>query len=115
MLVVDSGKQWVQVLDPDIEHQAILFLDGSQSPNESFDALADVAGDDDGNLYVVDRTQATVLKYDGDGELDQRVELNAPEGTSGHLQEPVAVTANTRLAFVFDRADGTVVAFELDQ
>ncbi len=115
LLVVDSGKQWIQALDTDDSNQALFFLMGVQSPFESFGDLTDVAGDPDGNFYVVDLANATVLKYDDEYQFDQRVELNATAGMDGYLLEPVAVTASARLVYVLDRADGKIVAFELDQ
>jgi len=115
VLVVDSGKQWLQALDPDASNRARFFLTGSGSPIEEFQDLRDVDGDDDGNLYVADAAHQTVLKYDEHAEFDQRVELNAPEGVAGHLLEPDRVTANRRLVYVLDRADGEIVTFELDE
>jgi hypothetical protein len=115
VLAIDSGKQWMQALDPDQSNFAFFFLDGSLSPFDEFADLRDVDGDDAGNLYVIDAAYQTVLKYDEDVEFDQRVELNAVEGTAGYLETPDRVTANQRLVYVIDRADGKIVTFELDE
>ncbi|MGD8394153.1 MAG: hypothetical protein PVF43_01625 [Candidatus Eiseniibacteriota bacterium] len=118
ILVVDTGKGdggWIQALEPDEAGEAVYFLTGDDSPEGGFAAIADVAGDGDGNVYVVDRGHATVLKYDADQDFDQRVELNAPPGSNGHLADPVAASANTRRIYVIDAGDGTIVTFELDQ
>ncbi len=115
VLVADSGKNWVQVLDPWIPNAAEFFLTGIDSPLGVFQGVSDVAGDEEDNVYVADTALGAVLKYTGDPEFDQRVDANAPEGSEGHLTAPVALSASATLVFVLDRDSGKIVTFELDR
>ncbi len=115
ILVVDAGKQWVQGLSPTETNVAELLLNGNDTPFGAFAGLADVAGDGEGNQYVVDSTHAAVWKFDVEGAFEQRVDQNTQEGDAGFLREPIAVSANDVLAYVLDRMTGKVVTFELDR
>jgi hypothetical protein len=105
----------VQGLDPWRPNTAFFFLNGAESPLGPFGVVADVGGDEEGNLYVADSGLGAVLKYTGDGEFDQRVDENAPAGSTGHLEAPVAVSASATLVFVLDQSQGKIVTFELDR
>ena len=115
VIVADTGKGWVQGLDPWRSNTAFFFLNGAEGPLGPFGAVADVGGDEEGNLYVADSGLGAVLKYTGAGDFDQRVDENAPAGSAGHLEAPVAVSASATLVFVLDRSLGKIVTFELDR
>ena len=115
LLVADTGKNWAQVLDPDRPNTAEYFLTGSDNPLGPFQGVADVAGDEEENVYVADLALGAVIKYTGEPAYDQRVDENAPEGTEGHLTLPIALSANATLVFVLDGESGRIVTFELDR
>jgi hypothetical protein len=119
LLLADTGKSWVQGLDPNQRNTGLFFVNGAEGPLGPFSEITDVTGDEEGNLYVADSELAAVLKYvPGNGgrpEYDQRVDENAPEGSSGHLTAPISVSGNATLVFVLDRDTGKIVTFELDR
>jgi hypothetical protein len=118
LILADTGKGWVQGLDTRTPNTGLFFLNGAEGPLGPFVEITDVTGDDEGNLYVADSALGVVLKY-APGTIkpvfDQQVDQNAPEGSSGHLTEPIAISANATLAFVLDGDAGKIVTFELDR
>lgn len=115
LLVADTGKNWVQALDPTQPNTAEFFLTGSDNPLGPFQGVADVAGDEEDNVYIADLALGAVVKYSGDPAYDQRVDENAPAGSNGHLTLPIALSANATLVFVLDGDTGKIVTFELDR
>jgi len=115
LLVADTGKNWAQALDPDAVNTAEFFLTGSDNPLGPFQGVADVAGDEEDNVYIADIALGAVLKYTGAPAYDQRVDENAPAGSDGHLVLPIAISASATLVFVLDGETGKIVTFELDR
>jgi hypothetical protein len=115
LFVADTGKNWVQALDPEEPNTAEFFLTGSDNPLGPFQGVADVAGDEEDNVYIADLALGAVIKYSGEPAYDQRVDANAPEGTDGHLVLPIALSASATLVFVLDGDTGRIVTFELDR
>ncbi len=115
LLVADTGKNWAQALVPDAVSTAAFILTGSDSPLGPFLGVADVAGDEEDNVYVADIGLGAVLKYTGEPDYDQRVDENAPPESDGHLTLPIAISASATLVFVLDGETGKIVTFELDR
>lgn len=116
LFFADVHKNWIQFVDADAPASPRFFIDGlAVTDDPGFDAPLDVAADDSGSIYVADTGNGRVLRFDRDGAFDQRVDLAAGGngGGAGEAVEPVALTANTQLVYVLDRALGEILVFEL--
>ncbi len=115
LFFTDMHKNWVQKVDANAASRPLLVLDGSNVDSlPEFLAPLDVATDDSGSIYVADTGKARVLKFDADGQFDQRVDIFAPDaGGPTTTTEPIAVTANAELVLVLDRVLGLVLTYEI--
>jgi len=90
-------------------------MDGSETPTgTNFNSPENVAVDGSGDLYVVDRLNQRVLRYDGAGNyvVTVNTELNA-DGLP--LLDPVAVGVNDSIAYVGDAGRSQVIRYKRRQ
>jgi hypothetical protein len=117
LLFADVNKDWVQKVDANAPSRPIQVYDGLQiadSLDPGFAAPFDVDVDDSGFVYIADTGKGRVLKLEADGTLDRRVDVFDPDADGPtETAEPIAVSANTELAFVLDRQLGMVLVYQL--
>ena len=87
-------------------------MDGSETPTgTNFNGPEGVAIDESGDLYIVDRLNLRVLRYDGNGNF--LVQVNTEPNADGQsLLDPVAVGVNDSMAYVADPGRGQVIRFK---
>jgi NHL repeat-containing protein len=113
--VTDGEKQAVQklLIEADSLSHGIYQFDGTQS-GERFQDPVDVTVDDDGNIFVVDRTTARVLRYadlGGSADFTQVVNTGKPVG-SPNLHLPVAVAVLDTMVYAGDPPSSAALRFE---
>lgn len=113
--VTDGEKQAVQklLIEADSLSHGIYQFDGTQSGTRFQDPVA-VTVDDDGNIFVVDRATARVLRYadqGGSAEFTQVVNTGKPEG-SPNLHLPVAVAVLDTMVYAADPPSHAALRFE---
>ena len=87
-------------------------MDGSETPTgTAFHSPEGVAVDRAGFLYVVDRLNKRVLRYNQNGTYiqDVNVENNADQLP---LANPIAVAVDDSLAYVVDKDRGQVIRYK---
>jgi hypothetical protein len=87
-------------------------MDGSETPTgTNFNSPVNVAVDAGGDLYIVDRLNQRVLRYDSGGNyvVTVNTELNA-DGQP--LLDPIAVGVNDSVAYVGDVGRGQVIRYK---
>jgi hypothetical protein len=113
LFVADRGNNKAKLVGTSVPNDGLVALDGSETPTgTSFSAPQGVAVDDGGFLYVVDRLNQRVLRYDASGAYIQQVnvELNA-DTPPAPLLDPVAIGVFDSLAIVADAGRGEVIHY----
>src|SRR5204863_5597439 len=101
------------LIEADSLSHGIYQFDGTQS-GLRFQDPVDVTVDDDGNIFVVDRTTARVLRYadaGGSAEFTQVVNTGKPVG-SPNLHLPVAVAVLDTMVYAGDPPSNSALRFE---
>lgn len=114
LFVADKGNNKAKLIGTFAPNIALAKMDGSETPNgTSFNAPSNVAVDGSGFLYVVDRANQRVLRYDsyGNYQQDVNVELNN-DNPPVPLLDPVAVGVDDSLAYVGDAGRGQVIRYK---
>jgi hypothetical protein len=106
LYVSDYDKNWIQRLSDGQSSTGIYQIDGAETGAFLFQAR-DVSVDEAGFVYVCDTGNQRVLRYDGEKNFIQRVDIADVRGT-GPLRRPVAVAANDSLVFVADPDAGLI-------
>ena len=110
LVIADRGNNDVKTVSIAQPNVGFAKMDGSTT-GANFDAPVAVASDLQGYVYIVDRNNKRVLRYDSIGNFIQliNVEKNA-DGLA--LADPVAVGVDDSLAYVADRGRGQVIRFK---
>ncbi len=113
LYVADTGKDLCQrllVQDNQGESLPSLSIDGNQT-GRPLVLPPDMGADDSGFIYVVDRGNRRVLRYDELGVFVQKVNLELDLDRDS-LHVPVAVSADDSLAYVADHLTGKVTSYK---
>ena len=112
LFVADRGNNKAKLIGTGGPDQGLLKLDGGETPTgTNFNGPEDVAVDGSGDLYVVDRLNRRVLRYDLRGAFV--VQVNTEANADGlPLLDPVAVGVDDSLAYVADPGRGQVIRFK---
>lgn len=111
----DGEKGAVQklLIEADSLSHGIYQFDGTQSGTR-FQDPTDVTVDDEGNIFIVDRTTARVLRYadqGGSAEFTQVVNTGKPVG-SPNLHLPIAVAVLDTMVYAADPPSRAALRFE---
>lgn len=110
ILVADRGNNKAKLISALTIGAGTVRVDGSET-GSNFDGPSDVAVDLAGFLYIVDRNNRRVLRYDGQGNYVQIVNVE-PNSDGQALLDPVSVGVDDSLAYVADRGRGQVLRFK---
>lgn len=110
LLVADFRKDVVQKLSDQISNTGLVNIDGTDS-DLGFNGPTDVAGDQQGFIYIADSGNNRVLRYDALGNYVQRVDIE-PNRNGLPLRSAVAVAVDDSLAFVGDAVAGEVIRYQ---
>ena len=114
LYVADTGKdiaQRMRVVDDNLgESLPSLPIDGTQS-GTPISLPPDVTADDLGFIYVVDRGNRRVLRFDALGQYEQKVNLEL-DMDQDSLHVPIAVSADDSLTYVADWMTGKVSSYK---
>ncbi len=99
--VADTGKRWVQRLDPDSANTPVV-VEPIGPDEDWFDSPVDVALEDDaGHIYVVDASRRFVLKFETlTGAFVDTVASPSKTALDVPMVRPLYVCANDTLVFV---------------
>lgn len=112
LFVADRANNKAKLIGTYGRDIGLLRLDGSETPTgTNFNSPEHVAVDGSGDLYIVDRQNRRVLRYDGVGNFLVLVNL---ESNADGLQilDPVAVGVNDSVAYVGDLGRGQVIRYK---
>jgi DNA-binding beta-propeller fold protein YncE len=115
VFVADRGNNKAKLIGTSDLGLGFVKLDGSETPTgTSFSGPEGVAVDGAGYLYVVDRLNQRVLRYDPDGAFVQQVNV---EKNSDNLPllDPIAVGVDNTLAYVADLGRAQVIRYQRRQ
>jgi len=114
LFVADRGNNAAKVIATFAPQVGFVKVDGSETPTgTSFHSPEGVAVDDQGYLYVVDRLNQRVLRYDPSGNYIQQV--NVENNSDGQqLLDPIAVGVggDSLWVYIVDRGRGQVVRYQ---
>lgn len=115
--IADTGKNWVQEVLPDSIQLGLAYLDGytyeDVDGNEikiPFSSPVDVATDDNGFLYVVDRGNQRIFKFDENRASFATVNYDTTMGRAPGLR---AIGVNTSMVFAIDDSLESILVWEL--
>lgn len=107
LLAADQGKDWVQKLSTQSSNQALIpHIEGP--PYLGFAAPEDVTADLAGFVYVADRGNRRVLRFDSNGDFVQRVDI---EPDSLQIIDPVTVAADDSIVYIGDAGRGKITRY----
>ena len=110
LVIADRGNNQVKTVSTQQLDVGFANIDGS-STGANLDEPVGVAADLQGYIYIVDRLNKRVLRYDSIGNFIQLV--NVEKNADGlPLLDPVAVGVDDSLAYVADRGRGQVIRFK---
>ncbi len=115
IFLADHGNSKAKLIGTNDLGVGFVKLDGSETPTgTSFSGPEGVAVDDAGYLYVVDRLNQRVLRYDANGAYVQQVNV---ERNSDNLPllDPIAVGVDNTLAYVADFGRAEVIRYQRRQ
>ena len=112
LLVADHANNKAKLIGTYSGVFGLVKMDGSETPTgTNFNGPENVAVDDGGDLYIVDRLNQRVLRYDGNGNYV--VTLNTELNADGQpLLDPVAVGVNDSIAYVADAGRSQVIRYK---
>ena len=112
VFVADRANNKAKLIATYAQDYGLVKLDGSETPTgTNFNGPEKVAVDVSGSLYVVDRLNARVLRYDDSGAFV--VQVNTEPNADGlSLLDPVAIGADTSRAYVADPGRSQVIRYE---
>lgn len=115
--IADTGKNWVQKVLPDSVQLGLAFLDGFTYEDEEgneikvpFSSPVDVATDPDGYVYVADRGNRRICKFDHDLESFAIVNYDSTMGQPPALR---AIGVNSKRVFAKDDSLGSILVWHL--
>lgn len=112
IFVADRGNNKAKLIGTTGNQQGYVKVDGSETPTgTNFSAPQSATVDESGYLYVVDRGNRRVLRYDYAGNYIQ--DVNVENNSQGQpLLDPVAVGVDDSLAYVADAGRGQVIRYQ---
>ncbi len=112
LLVADHNNNKAKLIATYARDVGLVKMDGSETPTgTNFSGPENVGVDDSGDLYIVDRLNQRVLRYDGNGNFV--VQVNTEPNADGQaLLDPVAVGVNDSVAYVADPGRGQVIRYK---
>jgi hypothetical protein len=112
VLVADRANNKVKLIATFTAGVGITKMDGSETPSgTSFNGPEGVAVDESGYLYIVDRLNQRVLRYDTYGNYIQDVNVEKNEDNLP-LLDPIAVGVDDSLAYVADPGRNQVIRYK---
>jgi hypothetical protein len=112
LFVADRGNNKAKLIGTSANGIGLTRVDGSETPTgTSFNEPEGVAMDSQGFLYVVDRLNQRVLRYDIHGVYIQDVNVENNDDKLP-LLDPVAVGVDDSLAYVVDVGRGQVIRYK---
>jgi hypothetical protein len=112
LLVADRANNKAKLIATYANSVGLVKLDGSETPTgTNFNSPENVAVDGGGDLYIVDRLNRRVLRYDGAGNFVTFVNLE-PNADGQQLLDPVAVGVNDSVAYVGDAGRAQVIRYK---
>jgi len=112
LFIADRGNNKAKLIGTGMPNYGITSMDGSETPTgTSFSGPQGVAVDNGGSLFVVDRFNQRVLRYDASGQYLQvvNVERNSDDLP---LLDPIAIGVLDSLAYVADAGRGQVIRYQ---
>jgi hypothetical protein len=112
VFVADRGNNKAKLIATYAPNVGLVKLDGSETPTgTSFSLPQSATVDGSGNLYVIDRGNQRVLRYDPYGGYVQQVNVeNNDQGLP--LLDPLAAGVDDSLAYVADAGRAQVVRYK---
>jgi hypothetical protein len=113
LYVADTGKDLAQrllVQDNAGESLPALTMDGSQT-GTPIAVPPDMTADDQGFMYVADRGNRRVLRFDELGDFTQKINIEL-DLDNDSLHVPIAVSASDSLVYVADFLTGKVSSYK---
>jgi hypothetical protein len=112
VFVADRGNNKAKLIATNAIGVGVTTVDGSETPTgTSFNGPQNVAVDESGFLYIVDRLNRRVLRYDTYGGYIQ--EVNVEKNSDDlPLLDPIAIGVDDSLAYVADFGRGQVIRFK---
>jgi hypothetical protein len=112
VLVADRGNNKAKLIATTAPNLGFAPMDGSETPTgTSFSGPSNVAVDGSGFLYVVDRGNQRILRYDSYGAYVQ--DLNVEKNSDGlPLLDPIALGVDDSLAYVADFGRAQVIRYK---
>jgi hypothetical protein len=112
LLVADRANNKAKLIGTSAQDMGLVKMDGSETPTgTNFNSPENVAIDDGGDLYIVDRLNRRVLRYQGNGDF--LVQVNTELNADGQeIQDPVAVGVNDSMAYVADVGRGQLIRYK---
>ena len=110
IFVADRSNNQVKLVSAQQIETGFLRIDGSET-GSNFDSPEGVAVDLSGYLYVVDRLNRRVLRFDPAGNYIQAVNVE-PNADGLPLLDPVAVGVDDSVAYVADRGRNEIIRFK---
>lgn len=112
VFVADRGNNKAKLIGTFAAGVGLLKLDGSETPTgTNFNGPQGVAVDASGYLYIVDRLNQRVLRYDHQGNYIQIVNVEKNSDNQS-LLDPIAVGVDDSLAYVADFGRSQVIRFK---
>lgn len=112
LFVADRANNKAKLIGTYAQDVGLLRLDGSETPTgTNFNGPENVAIDGSGDLYIVDRLNRRVLRYDMAGNFLVQVDTE-PNVDGQSLLDPTAVGVDDSLAYVADMGRGQVIRFK---
>jgi hypothetical protein len=112
LFVADRANNKAKLIGTSAPNLGLLRLDGSETPTgTNFNGPENVAIDGSGGLYVVDRLNRRVLRYDLAGNFVVQVD-EEPNADGLPLLDPTAVGVDDSLAYIADPGRAQVIRFK---
>ncbi len=116
--IADTGKNWIQKVNPDSVQLGLRFLDGYTYEDDTgneiklpFSSPVDVATDSDGFVYVTDQGNKRIFKFTaGDLAPFTTVNYDTTIGQPPHLR---ATGVNDKFVYAIDDSLGSILVWEL--
>jgi len=112
VFVSDRGNNKAKLIGTSASGIGLAVMDGSETPTgTAFNGPSNVAVDELGYLYIIDRLNRRVLRYDNHGTYVQDVNI---ENNSDDLPllDPIAIGVDDSLAYVADYGRGQVIRYK---
>lgn len=109
LVVADKGNNSCKTISVNQLAVGFAMFDGRET-GSTFDSPEDATIDQSGFLYVVDRNNKRVMRYDQLGNYIQKVNI---ENNSSNLPllDPITVGANQTMVYIGDRGRGQVIRY----